>query len=91
MEDGAIQVQDANELETALAKLLSDEARREQLGHNAHKVVRKNLGAIDRTVDMIVEHLDHKEHYVAPPVTAEMSAKITAAPPEHTASGSVAN
>ena len=31
--------------------------RREQLGRNALKVVRENLGAIERTVEMIVEHL----------------------------------
>ena len=74
IEDGAMQVHDANELEMALVKLLSDEARREQLGHNAYKVVQKNLGAIDRTVDMIVEHLDHKEHFVAPPASAEKTA-----------------
>jgi 3-deoxy-D-manno-octulosonic-acid transferase len=61
--DGAIQVRNAAELETALAQLLADGARREQLGSNAIKVVRENLGAIERTVDMIMEHLDSKEFY----------------------------
>lgn len=65
-QDGAVQVRNATELEAALAQLLADEARREQLGSNAAKVVRENLGAIERTVDMIVERLDPKEFYVPP-------------------------
>jgi 3-deoxy-D-manno-octulosonic-acid transferase len=56
-QDGAVQVRDAAELEKALGDLLGDEARRAQLGHNALKVVHENLGAIERTVDMIVERL----------------------------------
>jgi 3-deoxy-D-manno-octulosonic-acid transferase len=63
-QDGAVQVQNAAELESALAKLLSDPARRVQLGQNALKVVRSNLGAIERTVDMIVSRLEHREFYV---------------------------
>ena len=63
---GAVQVRNAAELETALAELLADAPRREQLGRNALKVVHMNLGAIDRTVDMIVKHLDGGELYVAP-------------------------
>lgn len=54
---GAVQVRDAAELEKVLGELLADEARREQLGQNALKVVRENLGAVIRTVDMIVDHL----------------------------------
>jgi 3-deoxy-D-manno-octulosonic-acid transferase len=54
---GAVQVRDAAELERVLGELLADESRREQLGRNALKVVHENLGAIDRTVDMIVKHL----------------------------------
>jgi 3-deoxy-D-manno-octulosonic-acid transferase len=64
--DGAIQAQDAPELERGLRELLSDPARRKQLGENALQVVRENLGGIDRTVDMIVKHLDGGELYVAP-------------------------
>ncbi len=64
--DGAEQVPDASELEARLAALLADEARRAQLGRNAVKVVRENLGAIERTVDMIVEQLDPDVFYVAP-------------------------
>ena len=46
--------------------LLADEARREQLGRNALKVVHENLGAIERTTDMIVERLAASDLYVAP-------------------------
>jgi 3-deoxy-D-manno-octulosonic-acid transferase len=63
--DGAVQVQDAAELESQLAALLLDAPRREQLGQNALKVVRENLGAIERTVEMILEHFDPEEYYVA--------------------------
>ncbi len=62
---GAVQVQSAAELETALADLLAHEARAAELGRNALRVVRENLGAIERTVEMIVEHLDHEEIYIA--------------------------
>jgi len=65
-QDGAVQVRDAAELEKALGDLLGDQARREQLGHNALKVVQENLGPIDRTVDMIVERLANGEMFVAP-------------------------
>lgn len=65
-QDGAVQVQDAAQLETAIHELLADPARREELGQNALRVVKENEGAIDRTVDMIVEHLDDGEIYVAP-------------------------
>jgi 3-deoxy-D-manno-octulosonic-acid transferase len=65
-EDAAVQVRDANELEKALGELLADAARREQLGRNALKVVRQNLGAIERTVNMIVQRLDTRQMYVTP-------------------------
>jgi 3-deoxy-D-manno-octulosonic-acid transferase len=64
--DGAVQVGGAQELEDALASLLSDPARREQLGRNALAVVRSNQGAIERTVEMIIERLDSGEIYIAP-------------------------
>jgi 3-deoxy-D-manno-octulosonic-acid transferase len=63
---GAVQVKDAAELEAQLGVLLSDPQRCEQLGENALKVVRNNLGAIERTVEMIMERLDPQQHYVAP-------------------------
>ena len=62
----AIQVRDAAELEKVLGELLADNARREQLGRNALQVVHENLGAIDRTADMIIKHLEGGEMYVAP-------------------------
>lgn len=54
---GAVQVRDAAELERVLGELLADPARCEQLGRQAQKVVRQNLGAIGRTVEMIVKHI----------------------------------
>jgi 3-deoxy-D-manno-octulosonic-acid transferase len=62
--DGAVQVQNEAELEKKLAELLANEPRRAELGRNAVKVVRENLGAIDRTVDMIIKHLDNGEIYI---------------------------
>ena len=56
--EGAIQVKNAEDLEVALAKILSDPELAARLGQNAQSVVRENLGAIERTVDMIVHHLD---------------------------------
>jgi 3-deoxy-D-manno-octulosonic-acid transferase len=61
---GAVQVNDAAGLEMALSELLADGARREELGRNARKVVRENLGAIDRTVDMIVRNLNDQDIYI---------------------------
>ena len=56
-QQGALQVRNVEELEGVLAELLGNESRRQELGRNALKVVRENLGAIDRTVDMIVRRL----------------------------------
>jgi 3-deoxy-D-manno-octulosonic-acid transferase len=65
-QNAAVQVRNAVELEKVLGDLLADEARRRQLGRNAVKVVQENLGAIERTVDMIVEGLATSELYMAP-------------------------
>jgi 3-deoxy-D-manno-octulosonic-acid transferase len=54
---GAVQVKDAAELEAALATLLSDEARRAEMGRIARLVVRENQGAVDRTAEMIATYL----------------------------------
>ncbi len=64
--NAAVQVRDAAELQKVTAELLADEPRRRQLGLNARTVVHQNLGAIERTVDMIVKHLEGGELYVAP-------------------------
>ena len=63
---GAVQVRSTAELEKTLGELLADEKRREALGQNALKVVRENRGAIERTVDLIVKHLEGGELYAAP-------------------------
>jgi 3-deoxy-D-manno-octulosonic-acid transferase len=54
---GAVQVADAAGLETALAELLADESRRSEFGARAREVVRQNLGATERTVQLIVDGL----------------------------------
>jgi len=64
--DAAIQVQDESALEETLRRLLGDPVKRERLGQNALRVVQDNKGSIDRTVDMIVQHLKDEEIYVAP-------------------------
>ncbi len=64
-QNGAVQVRDAAELEKALGELLADDARAAELGRNARRVVRENSGGIERTVDMIVEHLEGGDIYVA--------------------------
>ena len=63
---GAVQVRDAPELEQALAKLLADAALRAEMGRHASQVVRENQGAINRTVDMILEQLRPRGIYIAP-------------------------
>ena len=73
-QNGAVQVRDAAELEKVLGELLADESRREQLGRNALKVVHENLGAIDRTVDMILKHLATGGLYVVPSKNPELDA-----------------
>jgi len=65
-QNGAVQVQNAGELEQVLGDLLGNEARRAELGRNALKVVHENLGAIERTVDMIAERLAASDLYIAP-------------------------
>ncbi|MFZ0828650.1 MAG: 3-deoxy-D-manno-octulosonic acid transferase [Verrucomicrobiia bacterium] len=65
-QNGAVQVGDPAGLELAIAGLLADENRRLELGRNAQRVVRENLGAIDRTVEMILKHLKKSEVYIAP-------------------------
>jgi 3-deoxy-D-manno-octulosonic-acid transferase len=64
--NGAVRVQDAAQLENAICELLTNPARCAELGKNAVAVVKENEGAIERTVDMIVENLDDSEIYIAP-------------------------
>jgi 3-deoxy-D-manno-octulosonic-acid transferase len=65
-ENGAVQVHDKEALEKALGELLADAIRREELGRNAQLVVHKNLGAIDRTVEMILAKLQERQIYITP-------------------------
>ena len=63
--NAALQVNSTEELEKIIAELLANQARREELGRNALAVVAENLGAIDRTVEMILEQLKKCETYIA--------------------------
>ena len=63
-QNAAIQVDDAEMLENVMAELLADEKRRMELGHNALRVVRENMGAIVRTVDIILESLKGRGIYI---------------------------
>ena len=65
-QDAAIQVRDPQALEKAIAELLADESCRAELGRNALKVVAENLGAVDRTLKIILEDLKTRGIYVAP-------------------------
>lgn len=63
---GAVQVGNAAELERVLGELLASPPRCQEMGGNALRVVRENLGSLERTVEMIVKHLHEEEIYVAP-------------------------
>lgn len=65
-QNAAIQAADPAALEAALAGLLEDPDRRSELERNARRVVAQNLGAVDRTVAMILEQLDPRQIYIAP-------------------------
>jgi 3-deoxy-D-manno-octulosonic-acid transferase len=56
-DQAAIQVPDAAGLEQAIADLLADDQRRTEMGARALQVVRQNLGATNRTVQLIAERL----------------------------------
>lgn len=71
---GAVQARDAAELERALDEILSNPQRATQLGQNALAVVTENLGAVERTVEMILAGLPGRVIVVRPklgPQTAE--------------------
>jgi 3-deoxy-D-manno-octulosonic-acid transferase len=63
---GAAQVRNVDELTEAFAELLANPDRATTMGRAALTVVRENLGAIDRTVAMVVQHLEETDIYVAP-------------------------
>ena len=52
----AFQVPDANGLKDAVSKLLKDSDARSSIGSHAKQVVQQNLGAVDRSLEMLVSH-----------------------------------
>ncbi len=58
---GARMIHDATELESALAEILADADLAAEMGANARKVIRANLGAVERTVEMITEVLQPEQ------------------------------
>ncbi len=64
--DAAVQVKKPEELERVLAELLANPARRAELGRHALEVVAENLGAVERTVEMILPYLARQGIYIAP-------------------------
>jgi 3-deoxy-D-manno-octulosonic-acid transferase len=65
-QNAMVQAGNAVELEKEIFDLLADEKRRAELGRHALKVVAENLGARDRTVEIILEQLKARGIYVAP-------------------------
>jgi 3-deoxy-D-manno-octulosonic-acid transferase len=53
--NGAVQIRCADELRTALSGLIQDAPRAAELGQQAREVVRQNLGATQRTVDLLLK------------------------------------
>jgi 3-deoxy-D-manno-octulosonic-acid transferase len=66
--NAARRVTDAADLEKCLDELLSSAETRETMGNEAVKVVQENLGAVERTAKMIVDHLKAKNLYVSTPL-----------------------
>ena len=54
----AVQVSNPDELERVIGELLAAAERRAALGKAALEVVAENLGAVERTVEMILPHLE---------------------------------
>jgi len=64
--NAAVQVPDAAELKRVLGELLADAGRRAALGRAAQEVVAENLGAVERTVAMILPHLESRGLWLDP-------------------------
>jgi 3-deoxy-D-manno-octulosonic-acid transferase len=62
-----VQVADAEELEQAFGELLAAAPRRAVMGSTARAVVADNLGAVTRTVQMILPFLEQRGMHVLPP------------------------
>jgi 3-deoxy-D-manno-octulosonic-acid transferase len=66
LKDAAVQVKSPEALEKAIEALLQNAPRRAELGKNALAVVAENLGAIERTVEMILPKLAERGILVVP-------------------------
>jgi 3-deoxy-D-manno-octulosonic-acid transferase len=66
LKDAAVQVRDPQGLEQAVTELLQNAPRRAELGRHALEVVAENLGAIERTVEMILPPLEARGIKVVP-------------------------
>jgi len=64
--NAAVLVKDAAALESTLADLLANPARREDLGRNARDTIAENLGSVERTVEMILPELARRDIYIVP-------------------------
>lgn len=64
--NAAVQVKNAAELETAVGELIADRDRRVKLGQAALEVVAENLGALERTVEMVLAQLEPRGVLVVP-------------------------
>ena len=71
--NAAVQVQNPEELERALAELLANPTRRAELGRHALEVVAENLGAVERTVEMILPQLARRNIYIVPKKTGTVN------------------
>jgi 3-deoxy-D-manno-octulosonic-acid transferase len=64
--NAAVQVASPEALEKTVAELCADKNRRAELGRHALEVVAENLGALERTVEMILPSLKARGIYLAP-------------------------
>ncbi len=64
--NAAVQVNNAEELERVFGQLLDDPARRAEFGKQALAAVAENLGAVERTVEMLLPQLQARGIFVAP-------------------------
>jgi 3-deoxy-D-manno-octulosonic-acid transferase len=57
--EGAVQMPGAQELAATLGRLLDDSAAARAMGRRAQEVVRQNVGATTRTVDLLCKYLSN--------------------------------
>ena len=60
-QDGAAQVRNAQELEVVLTQWLANPDRAAKVGRNAARAIKENMGALGRTVGMILARLSETE------------------------------